>query len=163
MLIGILSDSHNNHTNLLYALDIFRTLGVRILMHAGDLTLDVMLEDFKDFDLYLAFGNGDDPEMITIRARKISKRFVCGETLDLCLENRKIFVLHGDNKALLEKRINSGEYNYVIHGHTHCFRDEQLSSTRVINSGALGGRFTAERSFATLDPAKNELQRYLVP
>ena len=93
MLIGILSDSHNNHTNLLYALDIFRTLGVRILMHAGDLTLDVMLEDFKDFDLYLAFGNGDDPEMITIRARKISKRFVCGETLDLCLENRKIFAV----------------------------------------------------------------------
>lgn len=46
---------------------------------------------------------------------------------------------------------------------THRFRDEMVGATRVINPGALGGRFVGERSFATLDLIKDELQRYFVP
>lgn len=163
MLIGLMSDSHNNHPNVRYALDIFRELGINTILHAGDLISGELLKEFKGLSLYLAFGNGDDPLMISVKAAGISSQFVCEEALALCLDGRKIFMIHGDQRTELENQIASGEHDYVIHGHTHQFRNEMVDNTRVINPGALGGRFVGERSFATLDLSKNELQRYFVP
>ena len=163
MLIGLMSDTHNNRPGVRYALDIFDALGVEVILHAGDLISAEILEEFSDFSLFLSFGNGDDPLLIASRAGRISDRFVCDEMLDLSLAGKRIFMIHGDHKTELDKRIDSGDFDFVLHGHTHRYRDERIGSTRVINPGALGGRNIGERSFATLDLVKNELQRYLVP
>ena len=163
MLIGLMSDTHNNRPGMRYALDIFRALGIRVLLHAGDLISAELLEEFKDFSLFLSFGNGDDPFYLSTKAERLSERFECEEMLDLNLADKRIFMIHGDHRSELEKRITSGGYDYVIHGHTHRYRDERIGSTRVINPGALGGRFVGEKSFATLDLIKDELQRYFVP
>ena len=162
MLIGLISDTHNNRPDTRDALDIFRALGIQIILHAGDLTSAQILEELTGFSVFLSFGNGDDPLMISSKAKRISERFLCDEMLDLSLAGKRIFMIHGDQRTEQEKRIDSGDYDYVIHGHTHCYRDERVGSTRVINPGALGGRFMGERSFATLDLVKNELQRYFV-
>lgn len=163
MLIGLMSDTHNNRPNLRYAIDIFRTLGIQTILHAGDLISAELLEELNEFSVFLSFGNGDDPLMISSKAKRVSERFVCEEMLDLNLAGKRVFMIHGDQRSELEKRIASGDYDFVLHGHTHRFRDERIGSTRVINPGALGGRFVGERSFATLDLVKNELQRYFVP
>jgi len=163
MLIGLMSDTHNNRPNLRYAIDIFRTLGIQTILHAGDLISAELSEELKEFSVFLSFGNGDDPLMISSKAKRVSERFVCDEMLDLSLAGKRIFMIHGDHRTEQEKRIASGDYDFVLHGHTHRFRDERIGSTRVINPGALGGRFVEERSFATLDLVKNELQRYFVP
>ena len=39
---------------------------------------------------------------------------------------------HGDNAHLLSERISGERFPYVCHGHTHCIRDEQFDSVRVI-------------------------------
>lgn len=163
MQIGIISDTHNNRPGLRYALDIFSALGIHTILHAGDLISAEILEEFPEFSLFLTFGNGDDPSLIASRAVRVSDRFVCEEILDLKLADKRILMIHGDQRSELEKRIESGDYDFVIHGHTHRYRDEWIGSTRVINPGALGGTFVGERSFATLDLVKNELQRYFVP
>lgn len=163
MLIGLISDSHNNRPNLRYALDIFRELEINIILHAGDLISAEMLEELKQFSLFFSFGNGDDPLYITTKARDVSDTFVCEEMLDLNLAGKHIFMIHGDHRSEIERHIASKKYDFVIHGHSHRFRDERVGSTRVINPGALGGRFVEDRSFATLDLARNELQRYFVP
>jgi len=163
MLIGLMSDTHNNRPGVRYALDIFDALGIEVIFHAGDLISAQILEEFSDFSLFLCFGNGDDPLMIASKAGSVSEKFLCDEMLDLNLAGKRVFMIHGDYKTELEKRIASGDYDYVIHGHTHRYRDERVGSTRVINPGALGGRYIGERSFATLDLEKNELQRYFVP
>ncbi len=163
MLIGLMSDTHNNRPGMRYALKIFRAQGIKVIMHAGDLISAELLEELKEFSMVLSFGNGDDPLLISSKAGRVSNRFVCDEMLDLTLAGKRIFMIHGDHRTEQEKRIESGDYDYVIHGHTHRFRDERVGSTRVINPGALGGRFVGERSFATLDLVKNELQRYFVP
>ena len=163
MQIGIMSDTHNNRPNARNALDIFRALGIQVILHAGDLISAELLEEFTDFSLFLTFGNGDDPLMISSKAKRLSERFVCEEMLDLNLAGKRVFMIHGDQRSELEKRIANGDYDFVLHGHTHRYRDERVGSTRVINPGALGGRFVGERSFATLDLVKNELQRYFVP
>jgi putative phosphoesterase len=163
MLIGLMSDTHNNRPGVRYALDIFQSLGIEVILHAGDVISAELLEYFTEFSLFLSFGNGDDPLLISSRAKRVSDRFVCEEMLDMELAGKHIFMIHGDHRTEQEKRIDSGEYDFVFHGHTHRFRDERVGSTRVINPGALGGRFVGERSFATLDLVKNELQRYFVP
>ncbi len=163
MLIGLMSDTHNNRPGVRYALDIFGALGIEVILHAGDLISAELLELYKDFSLYLSFGNGDDPLFVAWKAATVSKRFVCEGMIDLNLAGRKIFMSHGDHRIEQEKRIASGFYDYVVHGHTHRYRDQQVGSTRVINPGALGGRLVGERSFATLDLVENELQRYFLP
>lgn len=163
MLIGLMSDTHNNRPGVRYALDIFDALGIEVILHAGDLISAQILEELTDFSLFLSFGNGDDPLIIASKASSLSEKFVCDEMLDLRLAGKRIFLIHGDYRTEQEKRIESGDYDYVIHGHTHRFRDERIGSTRVINPGALGGRYIGERSFATLDLVKNELQRYFIP
>ena len=163
MLIGLMSDTHNNRPNLRYALDIFRALCIQVILHAGDLISAELLKEFKEFSVYLSFGNGDDPLIISSKAKRLSERFVCEEMLDLSLAGKRIFMIHGDQRSELEKGIARGSYDYVIHGHSYRFRDERVDSTRVINPGALGGRYVGERSFVTLDLMKNELQRYFVP
>ena len=163
MLIGLMSDTHNNRPGVRYALDIFDALGIEVILHAGDLISAQILEELSDFSLFLCFGNGDDPLMIASKAASVSEKVVCDEMLDLSLAGKRIFMIHGDFRTEQEKRTESGQYDYVIHGHTHRYRDERVGSTRVINPGALGGRYIGERSFATLDLVKNELQRYFVP
>lgn len=163
MLIGLMSDTHNNRPGVRYALDIFDALGIEVVLHAGDLISAQILEELTDFSLFLSFGNGDDPLIIASKAGSVSEKIVCDEMLDLRLAGKRIFLIHGDYRTEQEKRIESGDYDYVIHGHTHRFRDERIGSTRVINPGALGGRYIGERSFATLDLVKNELQRYIIP
>ena len=163
MLIGLMTDTHNNRPGVRYALDIFRALSIKVILHAGDLISAELLEEFKDFSLFLSFGNGDNPFYISTKAGRLSDRFKCEEMLDLNLADKRIFMIHGDQRSELEKRITSGGYDYVIHGHTHRFRDEMVGATRVINPGALGGRFVGEKSFATLDLMKDEVQRYFVP
>lgn len=163
MLLGLLSDSHNNRPDVQYTIEVFKTLGVKVVLHMGDLISALLLEEFRDFSLYLSFGNGDDPDNILSKASNFPDQLVCEEMLDLNLAGKRIFMIHGDHKIELERRILSGSYDYVFHGHTHRFRDEMIGSTRVINPGALGGRYIGERSFATLDLTKNELQRYFIP
>ena len=163
MLIGLMTDTHNNRPGVRYALDIFKELGIKVILHAGDLISAELLEEFKDFSLFLSFGNGDDSFYISTKAERLSDRFECEQMLDLNLADKRIFMIHGDQRTELEKRITSGGYDYVIHGHSHRFRNEKVGSSRVIKPGALGGKFVGERSFATLDLIKDELQRYFVP
>jgi len=37
MLIGLMTDTHNNRPGVRYALDIFKELGIKVILHAGDL------------------------------------------------------------------------------------------------------------------------------
>ena len=94
MLIGLMSDTHNNRPGVRYALDIFRALEIKVILHAGDLISAELLEEFKGFSLFLSFGNGDDPFYISTKAGRLSDRFKYGEMLDLNLADKRIFMIH---------------------------------------------------------------------
>jgi len=59
---------------------------------------------------------------------------------------------------LLYHLVNSGEYAYVFHGHTHYRADWWAASTRVINPGALGGTKRESRSICIIDLESGEAQ-----
>jgi len=61
MLIGILSDSHDNFPGLMEAVEIFKRRKVEMILHAGDVVAPGMCYAFEGWDgeLFLVYGNND--------------------------------------------------------------------------------------------------------
>jgi putative phosphoesterase len=163
MLLGILSDTHNNLTNLRTALDILRREQVSTLIHCGDLTDVEAALQLAEFRVIFTFGNGDltaneiRQNLLYFRSDNDSSLSYLGE-----LDGVKIAATHGHLHGALENLIQSGQYAYVFHGHSHQRRDDQVGFTRVINPGALGGLKREARSFAILDLNTGKLDFQLI-
>ena len=84
-----------------------------------------------------------------------------GESADLTFAGKRLGMLHGHDGKLFHKLAHSGDYAYLIHGHTHVPRDVRLGPTRIINPGALHRART--KSVALLDVTKDELQFLELP
>ena len=156
MKVGILSDTHNDIIMVKKAVVIFKSLAISTLIHCGDVTTPRLLEEFADFRMFCVYGNSDlDRFSIKFMLEKMGENNIIDSSLDLHLDGRKIFVIHGDANLRMTEAVNSGHYDYVFHGHTHKIEDEWVGSTRVVNPGALGGRYGGKRSVAVLDTIEN--------
>lgn len=163
MKIGIVSDTHNQKENLQSALDWLREMGVKTLIHCGDLTDPELIQYLRGFKVYYAFGNGDAYSgEIDYQLKCLDKDNRADLALDLELAGERFFVTHGHQEALLNQALKFGSYAYVICGHTHCYCDEKHGDTRVINSGALGGLERDARSFGILDTQSKRFERILM-
>jgi putative phosphoesterase len=160
MLLGLISDTHDQVQATRTAAETFRRLGVEIVLHTGDVKRPGILHLLSDFDLWLALGNGDrDPQLVATAA----ELFGPGRADDyhlLTFEGKTIAMLHGHHTRFLKELTTGGAYDYVIHGHTHIPRDKRIGRTRVLNPGALGGRNYVGRSYATLDLTSGEFTLY---
>lgn len=83
---------------------------------------------------------------------------VHGRFADLTLHDKRVAVVHGDDRRQLEEAIASGRYDYLLTGHTHVADDRMGGRTRVINPGAVYR--AASPSVATLHLATGRLRRY---
>ena len=159
MKIGILSDTHNEREMLKKAVVIFESLNVHHLIHCGDVTNPALLDELSGFIVYCVYGNSDlDRYSLKSKLEQLGQNNRIDSFLDLELGGKRIFVIHGDLKHKITEAINNGLYDFVFHGHTHKVEDEWVGSTRVVNPGALGGRYTGNRSIAVLDTIENKLE-----
>ena len=78
MKIGILSDTHNNNSNTLAALNVFRQRAITQLIHCGDVTRSEMLDLFAGFQLTLVEGNGDDPVRLRLALQALPHIYFAG-------------------------------------------------------------------------------------
>lgn len=156
MKIGILSDTHNNREVTKRAVLQISRFDPEVVIHCGDLESPEMLDLFAGLPMKMVYGNCDwDQEGIRSRASALGLEHG-GTSLELTLAGRRIIVHHGDNPTFLSHALNSGNFDYLFHGHTHLASDEQEGGTRVINPGAL---YRADPyTFAILDLASGELQ-----
>jgi putative phosphoesterase len=159
MRIGILSDTHSRYATVEAALKLLEERRVELLIHCGD------IEDAETVWLFpgnthFVFGNCD-----TERSSLRQAMYGIGATLHepfgrLELAGSKIAFVHGDDKRLLDRLEQGGEYDYLFHGHTHIARDEQMGPTRVINPGAL---YRARpKTFVVLDLESGETESVVV-
>ncbi len=160
MKIGILSDTHNNIEVTRRAVSLFREQKVEIIVHCGDLTSPKMLALFEGFDCKIVLGNGDiDVEDFNAE----SKRLGFGPIECQCsfkADGKKIIIFHGHDVPQFRNAVASGNYDYVIKGHTHCFENYISNNTRVINPGSLYG--AEEFSVAILDTKTGKVERLSV-
>ncbi len=164
MDIGILSDTHNQLSNLISCLATLKERGVQTVIHCGDLVDEDLIQYFKGFQLIYMFGNTDlYTDSIQKQVQHLGNGSQAGHHYEGVIGGKRIFAAHGDVEGQISQAALSKVYDYVFHGHTHRFKDDRILRTRVINPGALGGIRRESRSFCILNLEKGVLERIEVP
>lgn len=149
MLLGIISDTHNQRDMTLRALEIFSRRRVDMILHAGDIQSPDMLRLFCDFPSRFVLGNEDrDVEEINEESRRLGFGPVA-DHLILSLNGKRLIMFHGIDVPFFRNTVASGEYDFIIKGHTHFFENYVSNRSRIINPGALCAAY--EYTVAVLD------------
>jgi len=156
MLIGIISDTHDNVENIIKAVKIFEEKEINFIIHCGDVIAPLSVQYFNGIHTKFVKGNCDgDVELLKEKIKAIGGEYL-GDFGVLSIENLKIAVCHGKDKEKLGSFIESGKYNFVLHGHTHQKRDDKMEKTRVINPGA--HYYQCENTVAILDVNNDKVE-----
>ena len=152
MLLGILSDTHDNLPKIRGALAFFAEKQVGALIHAGDFIAPFALKEILKFDgpVYAVFGNNDGEH------EGLQKLLpdLGGQPLRLDLDGRIIGVAHDRKK--LTKADKTG-LDVLVVGHTH--RAEiSACDPLLLNPGECGAWTTGASTVITLDTETLEAQ-----
>jgi uncharacterized protein len=159
MLIGAISDSHDNLQRIEKAVQMLNDQKVGLALHAGDYVSPFTIAHFKKLNCPFigVFGNNDgDHQLLTKRFNETNNCTIHDRFTQLSVEGYRIGLLHGDETELLNALIDSGYFNAIVHGHSHNKSIQQKGKTLVINPGELCGYLTGKASFALLDTVKAE-------
>jgi putative phosphoesterase len=159
MLIGAISDSHDNLPLIEKAIQTLNQQNVGLVFHAGDYVAGFVIPKFKQLNCNLigVFGNNDgDHELLKKRFNETTNCTIHDRFAQATIDNYRIALLHGHETELLDAIIDSGYFDAVIHGHSHNKGIERKGKTLAINPGELCGYITGKPSIAILDTAKHE-------
>jgi uncharacterized protein len=137
MLIGVVSDTHNNYPMVSKALGRLAQRGVSQILHCGDIEDEETVALFSGFDTHFVFGNCDSDQNGLRRAMTRSGATLHENFGSLELEGMHIAWIHGDNGRLRRELEASGHYDFLFYGHTHRPEAHRAGLTWVINPGAL--------------------------
>jgi uncharacterized protein len=152
MKIGLLSDTHNNLTNLQKALAAFQNENITHLVHCGDMTTPETAAALGGFQVIHVVGNGDFASgeirrvLLDLNSLNSSGIQFTGE-----LAGVPIAAIHGHQLGQINSLVASGKYRFILTGHSHRRRDEIAGSSRILNPGSLGGLKSEDRSACILD------------
>ena len=152
MKIGVLSDTHDNLTNIRKAVKIFSKNGVEALIHGGDFCSPFTLAEFKPLadrgvKMHAVFGNNDGDRVLLVRRATDFCSFTDGAGI-VTLVGRKIVILHYPD--LGEDLFRLGAYDLVIYGHNHKVRVEG-EERKLLNPGTCSGYPAETATIAVVD------------
>ncbi|MCW4045752.1 MAG: metallophosphoesterase [Candidatus Bathyarchaeota archaeon] len=161
MLIGIISDTHDNLPMVKRAVEKLNAAKVSLVLHAGDYVAPFVIPKFKALNTRLigVFGNNDgDHELLKKRCSECENCEIRGRFAEINADGFKIALLHGDELELLGALVNCGNFDAVVHGHSHTVGASKKGKTLVINPGEVCGYLTGKCTLALLDTARGEAQ-----
>ncbi|MCX5766179.1 MAG: metallophosphoesterase family protein [Gemmatimonadetes bacterium] len=139
MLIGLISDTHG-----LLRPEVYEALaGVELILHAGDVCSDTILDELSLIaPVRAVYGNCDDPWTPGL-----------SQQLELELGGLRIHVSHGHELGRPKPAALAAAYDadVIVYGHTHVQLIERVGKQLVINPGAAGPkRFALPATVARL-------------
>ncbi len=159
MLIGAISDTHDNLPQIEKAVKSLNDQKVGLVLHAGDYVAGFVIPRLSKLNCPLigVLGNNDgDHELLRKRFSETSNCTIHDRFTQVTVEGYRIALLHGHEAELLSVIISSGYFDAVIHGHSHSKGIEQRGKTLAINPGELCGYLTGKSTFALIDTLKNQ-------
>ena len=160
MLVGVLSDIHDNLDNLRQALEIFKERGVKALIFCGDfcspIPSRVLAGEFGG-EVHCVFGNGDGDRFAMLNAANTQypNLKLHGEYAELEFEGVKVAVTHYPFYAKALAR--TGDYQAVFSGHTHEAHQERVGECLWLNPGDILG-WKGQATCAIYDTATNSAE-----
>ena len=160
MLVGVVSDTHNNIKNIKKIICLFNEAQVDLVIHTGDISKAETLKNFSELDAPLVgvFGNNDRVEE--------GLKEVCEEynfkfqepPLSLTLENKKIAVFHEPD--LIKDYIKEHkDTDLILYGHTHRYKEEKIDKTVYFNPGESAGSMEGKSALGVVNLNNLEIKR----
>ena len=135
MDVGIVSDTHDNRAVIEAAAALFAGR-VEAVVHCGDVVAPFSVGPFDaDYDFYAVRGNNDGEWMLRDAVRSFGTYL--GEFGELAFGGASLAVYHGTSRPIVDALVDCGDYDYVLHGHTHQRAHEQVGDTVRINPGGV--------------------------
>jgi uncharacterized protein len=148
MVIGIISDTHDNMANMKKAVDYFNARQVQHVLHAGDYVSPFTFRILKGLnaDFTGIFGNNDGDRLLL---QKQSDRRIYNQPHIFELAERKIIMMH--EHLIIDALADSGHYDLVVYGHTHVPEIRKVNNTLIINPGEASGWLYGKSTIAVAD------------
>ncbi|NPA47635.1 MAG: metallophosphoesterase [Thermococci archaeon] len=155
MLIGIMSDTHDNLPAIRQAVDFFNEKGVELVLHAGDYVAPFVGRELERLNARFmgVFGNNDGERAGLRKALGVE-----GEVIEIEANGVKIAVTHGTNDVIVRALARSNLYDIVVVGHTHRYEIREEGRTILVNPGEVCGYLTGIKSVALLDTVRRDVR-----
>lgn len=158
-MLGVISNSDGRGEALASAVNIFKAAGATFIIHCGDVGGRHVLDELaSDIPATFVWGDRDRDRMGLLRYGHSVGVDCLGLFGDLDFDQKKVAVVHGDDRKLLRKLLDEQQHDYILCGHELEQEDYTVGKTRVLNPGPLRGDTGAAM---LLDPTSGKVQ--LVP
>jgi uncharacterized protein len=161
MLIGVMSDTHDNIVQTKKAVERFNREGVEQVLHAGDFVSPFMIDTLKGLTAPLTgvFGNNDgDRRLLEKKSADIPSMKIEGTFARIDAGGMRIAILHGNDRELRETLAACGSLDLLVYGHTHRPEVRQEGSLLIVNPGEVYGHLTGRSSVAIIDTVKRSAE-----
>lgn len=152
VLVGLISDTHDNLTAIDKAIEIFNGRNVRLVVHAGDWCAPFAMLRFKALNCSLVgvYGNVDG-EREKLKERAVELGFKLDMFEEFNVGGLNCGVIHGTDERIVRALALSGLYRVLVRGHTHKVALENVRDCIIVNPGEACGYLTGRKTIAILD------------
>ncbi len=159
MIIGLISDTHDNLPLVEKAVKLLNEENVSLVLHAGDYTSPFTIAKFKALNCKLigVFGNNDgDHELLKKRFAETTNCEARGRFAEIDAEDFKIALHHGEETELQNSLVNCGGFDCIVSGHTHIAVNKAKGKTLVVCPGELCGYLYGKPTLALLNTVRRK-------
>ena len=152
MILGVVSDTHNQLSNVEKIIDIFNKKNVGKVIHTGDITQAKTLSRFSRLNCPIigVYGNNDLEEKGLKEMAEQNGFIFRNPPFLLEVSDKKIAIFHEphDIENFLKK---DPSIQLIVHGHTHRYRNEKIADVKIINPGECAGIIKGKNAVGLLN------------
>jgi uncharacterized protein len=161
LLVGIISDTHDNIKNIEKAVDMFNERKVGFVIHAGDYVCPKVVESFQGIKLIGVLGNNDiDISGLTSAFNNIGGELK-GDFCEIEQDGTRFAIYHGTKSQQKRSLIQSGIYDVVVCGHTHKLENITVGQTMAVNPGTANGWFFGYKATAAIFNTRSKAVEFI--
>ena len=152
MIIGLISDTHDNIYAIDKAVKRFNEERVKLVLHAGDYIAPFTAKHFKPLEAQLVgvYGNNCAERATLKKVYGEIGAEIRGFFAEVEADGMRIALIHGHRQMDVDKAYGGG-YDAVVRGHTHKAGIGHEKGVLVVNPGEACGYVTGRSTLAFLD------------
>lgn len=152
MLIGIVSDTHNNSKNIDLIIDLFNAEDLSLVIHTGDITNAKSLSKFSRLKCNLVgvYGNNDRNEA-GLKEVALKYNFTFQDPPNTLFLNGKNLAIFHEPEYIDNFLLKNPKIDIVLHGHTHRYRNEIDNNILYFNPGESAGIQKGKNAIGIID------------
>jgi hypothetical protein len=152
MIIGLISDTHDNINMIDRAVKRLNEEQVKLVLHAGDYIAPFTAKHFKPLEAQLVgvYGNNCAERNTLKKVYGEIGAEIRGFFAEVKTDGMRIALIHGHRQEDVDKAYGGG-YDVIVRGHTHRAGVGHKKGVFVVNPGEACGYVTGRSTLAFLD------------